>query len=371
MARKARRKQPALAIERSGHLFAGGRIDRSVEGSPMVGQMYAEFWIPKTLLSPYPVVMIHGNWQTGTNFTGTPDGREGWAQYFLRRGHAVYVVDQVARGRSAHWSQSQGAVGTADLDRLQYRFVAPKRFNRWPQAKRHTQWPGTGKPGDKAFDAFYASQFQSLSSNEKSQEINRDAAVALLDEIGPAIVLTHSQSGAYGWLIADARPKLVKALVSIEPNGPPVYETGLKGAPYWFEDIGPRKPYGLGFVPMTYDPPLKRGQELKFVRQDTPDAPNLVRGWLQQEPARTLPNLAKVPVLIVVGEASYHATYDHMTAAYLAQAGVPTTFIRLEDIGIRGNGHMMMLEKNSDVIAGVILAWVEKTLRPRKKRKKR
>ena len=362
MARKPRPKPKPMAIARSGHLYVGGAIDRSIEGSPMVGQMYAEFWIPERLRSPYPIVMIHGNWQTGTNFTGTPDGREGWAQYFLRRGHAVYVVDQVARGRSPHWAQSQGALGPADLDRLQYRFVSPKRFNRWPQAKRHTQWPGAGKPGDRTFEAFYATQFPSLSNNEKSQEINRDAAVALLDEIGPAVVLTHSQSGAYGWLIADARPNLVKALVSVEPNGPPVYETGLKGAPDWFEDIGPRKPFGLGFVPLAYDPPLKRGQELSFVRQEKPDAPGLVRGWLQAKPVRKLPNLAKVPVLIVVGEASYHAAYDHCTAAYLAQAGVPTTFLRLETVGLRGNGHMMMLEKNSNEIVGVIEGWLKKAL---------
>src|SRR6185312_14323431 len=117
------------------------------------------------LISPHPIVMIHGGSQTGTNFTGTPDGREGWAQYFLRRGHAVYVVDQVARGRSAHWAQSQGAIGPADLSRLEHRFVAPKRFKRWPQATRHSQWPGRGEPGDAAFDAFYASQFPSLSGN--------------------------------------------------------------------------------------------------------------------------------------------------------------------------------------------------------------
>jgi pimeloyl-ACP methyl ester carboxylesterase len=359
------RKRPAakpLVIARSGHLYAGGKIDRSIEGSPVVGQMYAEFWIPQTLRCPYPVVMIHGNWQTGTNFTGTPDGREGWAQYFLRRGYAVYVVDQVARGRSPHWAMSQGALGPSDLSRLEYRFVAPKRFNRWPQAKRHTQWPGSGRPGDKYFDAFYTTQFPSLSDNEKSQQINRNAAVALLDKIGPAIVLTHSQSGAYGWLIADARPKLVKALISIEPNGPPVFETALKGAPEWFEDTGPRKPYGLGFQPLAYKPALKPGQSLKFVRQKKPDAPNLVRGWLQAEPARKLPNLAKVPQLIVVGEASYHAAYDHCTAAYLAQAGVPVTFVRLEDAGIRGNGHMMMLEKNSDEIAALLMRWVEKAL---------
>ena len=124
-------------------------------------------------------------------------------------------------------------------------------------------------------------------------------------------------------------------------------------------------------TPLTYKPALKRRETLKFVRQRRPDAPNLVRGWLQAEPARKLPNLAKVPQLIVVGEASYHATYDHCTAAYLQQAGVPVEFLRLEDAGIRGNGHMMMLEKNSDVIAGVLLNWLEKTLKTRAARKLR
>jgi len=123
-------------------------------------------------------------------------------------------------------------------------------------------------------------------------------------------------------------------------------------------------------VPLAYDPLLKRGEQLEFVRQEKPDAPGLVRGWLQAEPARKLPNLAKVPILILVAEASYHAAYDHMTAAYLAQAGVPNTFVRLPDLGIRGNGHMMMLEKNSDAIAAVIEGWLKKTLakkrRPRR-----
>jgi len=367
-------KRKPLLLSQIGYLYAGGRIDHRVEGSPMVGQLYADYFIPQDLISPHPIVMIHGGSQTGTNFTGTPDGREGWAQYFLRRGHAVYVVDQVARGRSAHFSQSQGPVQAANLARTEQRFVAPARSKLWPQAKKHTQWPGTGKPGDPVFDAFYATQFPSLDDYGKQQAINRDAIVALLDKIGPAVLLVHSQSGAFAWPIADARPKLVKAIVAVEPNGPPVYETEFKGAPDWFADMGKRKPYGLGMVPLAYDPPLKPGESLVFVRQQKPDAPNLVRGWLQAEPARTLPNLAKVPILILVAEASYHAAYDHCTAAYLTQAGVPNTFLRLTDIGIRGNGHMMMLEKNSDQIAAVIERWLKKTLgktpkAPRKTRK--
>jgi pimeloyl-ACP methyl ester carboxylesterase len=351
-----------LDLETFGHFFVGGRIDRAVPGSPMTGQMYVEHFMPRQRAFPHPIVMIHGGSQTGTNFTATPDGREGWAQYFLRRGYAVYVVDQVARGRSAHFSQSQGKVAEANLARTEQRFVAPNRFELWPQAKDHMQWPGSGKPGDAAFDAFYATQFPSLESYRRQQELNRDAGIALLDRIGPAVLLVHSQAGAFAWPIADARPKLVKAIVAVEPNGPPVYETEFRGSPEWFADTGARKASGLGMVPLTYNPPLNRGEELRFVRQDKPDAPGLVRGWLQAEPAHKLPNLARIPILILVAEASYHAAYDHVTAAYLTQAGVPNTFLRLQDVGIRGNGHMMMLEKNSDAIAGVIRDWLVKTL---------
>ena len=107
------------------------------------------------------------------------------------------------------------------------------------------------------------------------------------------------------------------------------------------------------------------------MRQHRPDAADLVRGWLQAEPARKLPNLAKIPMLIVAAESSYHAAFDHCTAAYLKQAGVPVTFLRLEDAGIRGNGHMMMLEKNSDEIAGVLVDWLKKALAKKPARRKR
>jgi hypothetical protein len=75
-----------------------------------------------------------------------------------------------------------------------------------------------------------------------------------------------------------------------------------------------------------------------------------------------LVNLQNTPILIVTAEASYHASYDHCTVRYLAQAGVKTTFVRLEDVGIHGNGHMMMLEKNSDAIAEKITEWLNHAL---------
>ncbi len=66
-----------------------------------------------------------------------------------------------------------------------------------------------------------------------------------------------------------------------------------------------------------------------------------------------------IPILMVSAEASYHAPYDHCTSLFLRQAGVDHDFVRLADIGIRGNGHMMMLEKNNLEIAEFLQKWLE------------
>jgi pimeloyl-ACP methyl ester carboxylesterase len=351
-----------MVIAKQGYFFVGGAIDPNREGSPTVGHMYVEYQVPQRLTHPYPVVMIHGGSQTGTNFTGTPDDRQGWAQYFLRRGYAVYVVDQVARGRAAQWSQANGPVSASNLTRLEQRFVAPERYKLWPQAHLHTQWPGSGKPGDPAFDQFYASQFPSLVDFGLQQALNRDAGAALLDRIGPAVLLIHSQSGAFVWPIADKRPALVKAILAVEPSGPPAHDIEFKGAPDWFEDAAHTKAGGLVDVPLTYDPPVTETSPLRFVREDAAEKPDLVRCWAQQEPPRKLVNLQNIPILIVTSEASYHASYDHCTVRFLAQAGVKSTFIRLPEVGIHGNGHMMMLEKNSDAIAKVMVDWLDRAL---------
>ncbi len=350
-----------LTIAKQGWFFVGGKIDPKLPGSPFVDQMYIEYQVPQNQTRPFPVVMIHGGGQTGTNFTGTPDGREGWAQYFLRRGYAVYVVDQVARGRSAEWSQANGPVTAANLERLEERFVAPERFKLWPQAHLHTQWPGNGQPGDPAFDQFYASQVPSLANFTTQQVLNTDAGVALLDRIGPAVVMIHSQSGAFVWPIADRRPNLVKAIIAVEPNGPPVHDLDFKGAPDWFVDNPHTKPFGLGEVSLTYEPPVTDAAPLNVVHEEA-ENPDLARCWMQREPARKLVKLENIPLLIVTSEASYHASYDHCTARYLAQAGVKSTHLRLPDAGIHGNGHMMMLEKNSDAIAKAMVDWLDGAL---------
>jgi pimeloyl-ACP methyl ester carboxylesterase len=340
-----------------GYLFAGGQYVDGPGGKTMAGQAYVEYQIPANRSHPYPVVMIHGGGQSGSNFTGTPDGRMGWAQYFVAQGYTVYVVDQVGRGRAA-LNPAYGPTTISPVATVEQRFTAPERSNMWPQAKFHTQWPGTGVAGDPVFDQFYAEQLPSIGSFTKQQELNRDAVVALLDKIGPAIVLIHSQSGAFVWPIANARPNLVKAIVAVEPSGPPVHDVVFKGAPDYFQDGPLTKHWGLTDVPLAYDG-IGDASELSFEIQEKADRPDLMRCWRQKEPARQLTNLKTIPTVIFTSEASYHASYDHCTSQFLTQAGVKNDFIRLPDKGIHGNGHMMMLEKNNLEIAGLIADWVK------------
>jgi hypothetical protein len=84
---------------------------------------------------------------------------------------------------------------------------------------------------------------------------------------------------------------------------------------------------------------------------------------MQKAPARQFINLKGIPAVIIASEASYHQVYDHCTAKYLNQAGVKTEYIRLQDRGIFGNGHMVMLEKNNLQIAGLIDQWLRENVR--------
>jgi pimeloyl-ACP methyl ester carboxylesterase len=345
-----------LQIANQGYLFAGGHYVAGPDGQYLSGQAYVEYQIPVRRTHPFPIVMIEGGGQSGSNFTGTPDGRTGWAQFFLEQGCAIYVMDQPGRGRSA-LRPEYGPTVQRPASWVEQQFTAPERSKLWPQAVLHSQWPGTGVAGDPVFDQFYAEQLPSVADFAKQQELNRDAGVALLDRIGPAILLTHSQSGAFGWPIANGRPGLVKAIVAVEPSGPPVHDAVFKGAPDWFADGPLSKPWGLTAAPLAYDG-IREAAELRFEQQKQADSPQFMKCWRQQEPVRVLTNLRRIPVAIFSSEASYHASYDHCTAQYLTQAGVKNSFIRLADRGIRGNGHMMMLEKNNLAIARVVADWI-------------
>jgi pimeloyl-ACP methyl ester carboxylesterase len=336
--------------------YVGGKYANDL----MEGQMYVEALRPARVTQKYPVVFFHGLAQTATNWMGTPDGRPGWADYFLAQGYLVYLVDQPARGRSAWHPGLNGSLQIFGAPEVERRFTASETAGgTWPQAKKHTQWPGDspnkGRRGDPVFDAFYSTQVESLASNVETQTLVQAAGAALLDRIGPAILVTHSQAGPFGWLLADIRPKAVKGIVAVEPAGPPFHNAVVN------EDRA--RPWGIADIALTYDPPVKTADDLAAVHEAKPDGADLTTCWKQADPPRRLVNLQGIPVLLVTTESSYHAPYDHCTAKYLTQAGVRNTFMRLEDQGIHGNGHMVMLEKNNLQVAAVLRKWMAANIR--------
>jgi pimeloyl-ACP methyl ester carboxylesterase len=276
----------------------------------------------------------------------------------------VYMVDYPARGRSAYVPDADGPLTIRTAPQLEKIWTDLTELGDWPQAKKYTQWPSEaankGKMGDPVFDDFAKTQVQFLSGGSQDK-LNLDAHVALLEKIGtPVILLTHSQGGAFGFQVADARPKLVKAIVTAEPAGPPIQNVDTAKQVYTGKG---NLIWGVTSLPVKYDPPINDPSELQVELEAQSEGPGLVPCWLQKEPAHKLVNLQGIPVLDVSGEASYHRVFDSCDAKWLNQAGVKTTYVKLEDVGLPGNAHEMMLEKNSDAIAAYLESWMEKNVR--------
>ena len=342
-----------LVIREEGNFFVSGEYNSR---NQVIGQMYVEYQIPQKLKYRYPIILVHGGGQIGAGWNETPDGREGWTQFFLRRGFAVYVVDQPARGRSAYNSDFGPLSDAFDAVAAQQLWAAPERFMLWPAASLHTQWVGPAVPGDPTFDQFMKAQSDSLPlfPLDLQERLTANGIVALLDRIGPAILIPHSQPGWPSWVAADRRPELVKALVQIEPGGPPVFALAPLFPPV-------KIAWGITNTPITYSPAVTDPAQLSFVQRPIEDR-YVSSCWLQTEPARQLPNLQKVPILLFTSESGYNTLWDPCLHAYLNQAGVRHTWLRLPDLGIHGNGHFMFIERNSDQTAGVVLSWIREQL---------
>jgi pimeloyl-ACP methyl ester carboxylesterase len=210
--------------------------------------------------------------------------------------------------------------------------------------------------GDPVFDNYARTEVQGVSGGAHLEAAAIADVEQLIDLINkPIILLLHSGESATGWVIADQRSKVIKGIVAAEPVAPPIVneERG---------QTGPGRLWGLSNLPIHYEPPVSDPAELHPVKQEKADSPDLHPCWVQQEPAHKLVNLQGIPVLEVSGEASYHRPYSHCVAKWLNQAGVKTEFVRLEDVGLPGNGHQFMSEKNSAGISKFFMDWLDKNV---------
>ena len=343
-------------IARKSFYFAGG----DYVGDPLVmgGQMYVEVWEPANPTQPYPIILFHGNGQTGVDWLQTPDGRAGWAYYLVEQGYTLYMVDYPARGRSAYIPGGvHGDLGIRTVEQLETIWTNVAEKGNFPLDQNHTQWPGTGKMGDPIFDNFIKTQVQFAG---ESTTLARQAAMELIDTIGtPVILFTHSQGGGVGWGVADGRHELVKGIVTIEPGGPQIGRVSTSEVAYTGD---PANAWGPVNYPLVYEPAVTDPSQLITYLEAEGDQPGEVPCYLQVEPARQLANMQDMRVLAISADGTYHRVFDACIPKWLNQAGVDTDFVRLEDVGITGNGHMMMLELNSDAVIEFIHGWMQENI---------
>ncbi len=344
---------PTDNIGRKGFFYAGG--DYVGDPPVMGGQMYVEIWEPREITQQYPIVLFHGNGQTGVDWQQTPDGRPGWAYYLIDQGYVIYMVDYPARGRSTYIPGGvHGDLGIRTAEQLETIWTNVGEKGNFPLKDNHTQWPGAGHRGDPIFDTFIKTQVQFAG---QSTTMARFAAMELLDTIGqPVVLLTHSQGGGVGWGVADGRPDLVRAIVTVEPGGPQISPVDTANVEYRdrLNNV-----WGPTNYPLTYDPPVTDPSELSVYLEEEGDQPGEIACYLQEEPARQLVNFADIPVVAISADGTYHRVFDACIPKWINQAGGNAEFVRLEDHGMSGNGHMMMLELNSDDIIAFIHEWIQ------------
>jgi pimeloyl-ACP methyl ester carboxylesterase len=344
---RPRHLEGELVTARRGFFWVGDETVSLPAGTIPRGQMFVQWEAPAEVTKPYPIVLVHGGGGQGTDWLGTPDGRPGWATFLLQEGYAVYVVDRPGHGRSPFHPDVLGPMSALFSSELVSALLTNAAGGPMahPSAHLHTQWPGSGDPDDPSVRAFTAGSGPMLADWPAAHAMERERGAALLDEIGPAILMTTSFGSPMGWLTADARPSLVEATVALEPFGPPFgVEPGFGVSLDW----------GLTAAPMTFDPPAASPDELL-------KAP--AGEWtLQAEPARRLRELAGIPIAIVEAEASLFAHSCPATAAFLEQAGCRVDRIVLAEHGVHGNGHLMMLERNNREALMPILRWLDDTV---------
>ncbi|TWF92241.1 alpha-beta hydrolase superfamily lysophospholipase [Streptomyces brevispora] len=325
----------AVRLAQQGYFWVGVTYQES-EGQTLVDgtQLFVDFQVPEEQTQAYPVVLIHGGGGQGLDWMSTPDGRPGWRTLLLQRGFSVYTLDRPGQGRSPVRPAITGpSPMPSSVETLGVMFAGANN-------PEHTQWPGTGLADDPALAQLLASQGP-MPDLAHDHELMRRRGAELLDRIGPAIIITNSAGGPAGWLMADERPDLVRAIVALEPLGP--------SGPFPL-------PWGLAACRMNYDPaPLAAAIDLINVQATDSEPPMR----LQAAPPRRLPGLTDTPIAIVTGEQSLAGPMDAGTVAFLRQAGCENVdHLQLGDLGIHGNGHLMMLERNNDQVLDAVIAWV-------------
>jgi pimeloyl-ACP methyl ester carboxylesterase len=287
-------------------VFTPGGVPAKVDpnGKYQVEQMYVQYFLPQNKKGKLPLLLWHGGGLSGVTYETKPDGKPGWLNYFIRAGWDTYISDAMERGRSGWTYTFKGEAMSLPFGDPWERFrMGPPGSWSDDQAKR-VSYPGMQFPAE----AYAQFMKQGVPRWVTTDDEIVKAYIELVDKVCPCVVLVHSQSGSFGYKALEAQPDKVKALVAVEPT--------------------------------------LAGDKAKIAS---------VKGS---------------PILIIIGDnAKEHPRWKNIRQHSVAYAeafkagGGDIQLVDLPDVGIKGNSHMMMMDRNSDQIADLIQKWlVSKTL---------
>lgn len=323
-----------LILKQQGSFFVGGRQTQSDatgwdqtppvsafgSGDVTVDQMYVQFQIPVTPSSRrnVPLVFVHGCCLTSKTWETTPDGRMGWYEYFTRLGYPTYLAEQSARARSGFNGTIYNEVKQGMQPPSAQPFVLTATYQfAWSVFRfgpsYGVAWPDEQFPMEKVDELFkqvvpdliltevpdLAAEFANPTTNNPT--VTNMAALAR--DLGGAILVGHSQSSGFPTQAVLKDASGVRGIIQLE--------TGCFGN-------------------LTHD---------------------------------QITVLAKIPILIVVGD--HFSTLQPSPACMtelqqINAAGGDMTFIALPTLGLIGNSHMFMQDKNNLEVADIIQNWISR-----------
>lgn len=311
-----------LKLSAQGSFYVGGEKvwqsfeelgSASIEGHIAINQMYVEFMIPRRNKG-IPIVMLHGMALTGKTWETTPDGRIGWDEYFVRKGHASYIADQVGRGRSGFDQKIFNQARTEE--------VSPDAIPTLRRFSDEVVWPNF-RIGEQVGQPFPNQQFPIEALDQlaiqgvpdvplASPNPNYQALSDLALQLDGTLLMSHSQSGSFPIEAALVNPDGIKGMVLVEPGHCPT-------------DLDALQHQKLLSIPIL------------IIYGDNLDVPTRM------------------------GSFSWRTAYESckIFSENLNAAGGQSTMWYLPDMGIDGNSHMIMQDKNHLEIADMIIDWVE------------
>jgi len=327
----------SLVLKSQGSFFVGGRTisTDALTGSPngflnsevnkgsiTVDQMYVQYQIPEGSEKHVPVIMVHGCCLSAKSYETTPDGRMGWNEYFLRKGRAVYLPDQVSRARSGFDATIYNEI------RLGKRPATDMPAIR--TASHEIAWtlfrfgPEIGKPFAneqfpvEAFEEFGKQVIPDLNAGLAEDNPTWTNLSGLAVKLHGAVLMGHSESGFFPERTALVNPANLEGLITIETE--------------CLTTLTPAQISTLAGVPV-----------LMVFGDHLGDVPGHSEMW----PARFK---------------TCQQVVDRVNAA-----GGDATMMHLPKYGQFGNSHMLMQDKNNLQVADLILKWIDDHVEGKKK----